>query len=250
MKLLFDIGNTSINWAVEENNGFIKTGSFNHYDCETSDQLKNIITPEITSKPDAVLVSNVAGMDLIKLVQDWADKLWQLEPWQARVSHEFGDLKNSYKDVSQMGVDRWLAMVAVRDKYKTNICLVDCGTALTIDFIDHSGTHLGGYIVPGYKLMQKSLIENTTGINVNVENNISIKQADNTQAAINNGACLVLVAVINQAIKMYSDQLDCEPKCIITGGMAELIHPLTEFTFIYEPLLVLNGLSIAHRAYK
>ena len=44
------------------------------------------------------------------------------------------------------------------------VCVVDVGTATTIDLVDARGRHLGGAIVPGPALMVDSLLRGTRGI--------------------------------------------------------------------------------------
>jgi len=126
--------------------------------------------------------------------------------------------------------------------------LVGCGTALTIDIIDFGGEHLGGYIVPGIELMQRALISSTEQINVVVNNQASLEYAKDTRAAINNGAFLAAVSMIDHVVDKFSNKSKCKPKCIISGGMAKLIKPLLNYPFEYEQNLVLTGLSILHEA--
>lgn len=246
MELLLDIGNSSINWATQENDDFISTGAF-AYSSKTiqQDMEKNL---SITEKPAAVLVSNVAGNPVFNYLNDWVKKQWQQECWQANVSAEYKALKNSYQDTSQMGVDRWLAMIASWEANQSALCLVSCGTALTIDLIDHDGNHLGGYIIPGIELMQQALINNTVQINTGIKKQPSIECAKDTQAAINNGAFAATVSIIDSVTERFYAESNNEVKCIISGGMANIINPLLKHSFYYEPNLVLMGLSILFRS--
>ena len=145
-----------------------------------------------------------------------------------------------------MGIDRWLSMVAGWEKHQSSLCVVSCGTALTIDSVDSKGNHLGGYIVPGIDLMQKILIANTEKININIGNNPSIDYASDTKTAVNNGAFLALVSSIDRVVNDFKKDLGSLPKCIISGGNAKLIESLLEHKFEYKPNLVLHGLVIAH----
>ena len=145
-----------------------------------------------------------------------------------------------------MGIDRWLAMIAGWEKYQSAICVVSCGTALTIDSIDSNGNHLGGYIIPGIELMQRALKNSTKQIDISLENKVSTNYGDNTQSAVNNGSFLATVATIDYVVSKLTKEFTEQPKCIISGGMAELIKPLLKYPFEYEPNLVLLGLLIAY----
>jgi type III pantothenate kinase len=246
MKLLLDIGNSSVNWALQEQDEFTSSGAFSYIknNLEQSFQ-ENLLLSE---KPSDVLVSNVAGVEVFNSLRNQVKKQWQQECWQPCVATRFKELKNSYSDVQQMGLDRWLAMVASWEEYKTALCLVGCGTALTVDVVDIGGEHLGGYIVPGIELMQQALVSSTDQINVVVNNQASLEYAKDTGAAINNGAFLAAASTIDHVVDKFSNKSKCKPKCIISGGMAELIKPLLNYPFEYEPNLVLTGLSVLHKA--
>jgi type III pantothenate kinase len=190
----------------------------------------------------------VAGNKVFGSLEAWVKQQWQLECWQPSVSERFNQLKNSYINTQEMGIDRWLAMVAAWEKYQTALCIVGCGTAVTIDSIDSLGNHLGGYIIPGIELMQQALITKTECINVSTDKHASIDYAQSTQAAINNGAFFAATAMIDRAVKHLSVESGAFPKCVIFGGMAEAINPLLQEQFEHEPNLVLGGLFIAHKA--
>jgi type III pantothenate kinase len=72
------------------------------------------------------------------------------------------DLKAGYQRPEQLGVDRLLAMVAARAHTRHPLCVVDAGTAVTVDFVDAAGLHLGGFILPGYQLSRECLLANTS----------------------------------------------------------------------------------------
>jgi type III pantothenate kinase len=244
MKLLLDIGNTSVNWVLQEQDKFTSDGVFNYRkDSLEKDLQDNLL---LSVKPSDVLVSNVAGADVYYSLNAWVKKQWQKECWQPSVSNKFKELKNSYSDTQQMGLDRWLAMVASWEEYKTALCLVGCGTALTIDVINTDGEHLGGYIIPGIELMQRALVSSTEQINVTAKNQASLAYANDTQTAVNNGTFLAAVSMIDRVLDKFSKESKSQPKCIISGGMAESIKPLLGHAFEYKQNLVLTGLSMLH----
>ncbi len=245
MKLLLDIGNSSVNWVVQEQSEFSSGGAFSYNKNYLGQALQDNL--DISVNPSVILVSNVAGTEVFNMLRDWIKEKWQLECWQPDVSASYKELKNSYSDIEQMGIDRWLAMVASWEEYHSALCLVGCGTALTIDLINVGGEHLGGYIVPGVELMKRALVRGTEQINVNIKNQLSLDYAKDTQSAINNGAFLAAVSMINQVTNKFSNESESEPKCIISGGMAQLIQPSLSHSFEYKPDLVLTGLSLLYK---
>ena len=244
MKLLLDIGNSSVNWASEEESKFFSQGSFMYDKNNFENSLqKNISLTKNTSK---ILVSNVAGSDIFNSLNSWVKKHGSLELWQSCINRKFKGLKISYTKTEQMGIDRWLSMVACWERYQSSLCIVSCGTALTIDSVDSDGNHLGGYILPGIDLMQKTLIKNTENINFSIKNDPSIDYASDTKTAVNNGAFLALVSTIDHVVNKFKLELGGVPKCIIYGGNAPLVKSLLGHKFEYEPNLVLHGLLITH----
>lgn len=239
MKLLLDIGNSSVNWATVEQEQFIANGVFAYDKNSFANSFKDKLLPSKT--PSEVLVSNVAGAEIYNCLKDWVKQQWQRELWQASVTAEFKQLKNSYRDTHQMGVDRWLGMIASWEKYQSALCIVGCGTALTIDSIDQQGNHLGGYIIPGIHLMRQALVSNTEGINISAQEQTTLDYANDTQAAVNNGVLLATVAMIDRTVQTLSNASNSRPGCIITGGMAETIKPFLGYPFEHEPDLVLSG---------
>ena len=73
-------------------------------------------------------------------------------------------VKHCYAQPETLGADRWAALIAVRGLTKTNACIVDCGTAVTVDALAANGEFRGGAIFPGLQLLRASLLRGTGGI--------------------------------------------------------------------------------------
>ncbi len=245
MNLLLDIGNSSINWAIEDQHVFDKANWFVYEPDNFVEKIQEHISPAL--RLTRVLVANVAGEEILNRLYQVVDKVWQCDIWQAGVCAEYKQLQNGYDDFTSMGVDRWLAMVAAWEKHNTNLCVIDCGTALTIDFIESSGKHRGGYILPGNHLLQRSLIGGTTQIKVDVTDSFSAKPANNTQAAIANGACLALVSSIEHAIIDFKQAVSSPVTCVLTGGYTQRLSQHISYPHECDPQLVLRGLSLLHK---
>ena len=63
-------------------------------------------------------------------------------------------MTNAYPQPQSLGVDRWLALIAARQLAPGWACVIDAGTALTIDALDAAGLHLGGLIIPGSRMIE------------------------------------------------------------------------------------------------
>ena len=168
-----------------------------------------------------------------------------VEPEFARTLGEQAGVINSYADPARMGVDRWLAMLAARASTGGPCCVIDAGTAITMDGVDRSGRHLGGYIVPGLRLMEKALLQGTGQVRVESRPAPGIAPGDSTETAVVHGAMVMAIAFIERAVDTFAASFGEKPRSILTGGDAALLGPHLRREVALEPGLVLDGLAIA-----
>ena len=141
-----------------------------------------------------------------------------------------------------MGVDRWLAMVAVSSRFSDRCCIVDAGTALTIDFVSSDGTHEGGYIIPGRELMERALLGHTDRVRFSEDLSHGLGPGKSTAEAVRNGVALAQAGAVRLALE--SALLE-PPRLIFTGGGGELLKTLVGKGGHFLPDIVFEGLSLA-----
>ena len=100
------------------------------------------------------------------MILEWVSINWACETIFAKVESSAAELRNGYEQPQQMGVDRWVAMLAAWERHHAAACIVDCGTAITLDVVSESGHHLGGVIAPGISLMHEALASRTAQLPV------------------------------------------------------------------------------------
>jgi type III pantothenate kinase len=116
---------------------------------------------------------------------------------------------------------------------------------MTVDVVDSSGLHRGGYIVPGLKLMADSLRENTSIRLGEQHSQPTLAPGHSTDDAVRNGALVALIAMIERVIKSVSED-ELQAKLYLSGGdAAELDNNLAAFHAELIPGLVMDGLAIA-----
>ncbi len=64
---------------------------------------------------------------------------------------ELGGLKNGYDDYKQLGVDRWLTLLAADELSAGDCFIIDAGTAIKIEILSKKRGYLGGAILPGFR---------------------------------------------------------------------------------------------------
>ena len=242
MKLLADIGNTRVKWACADDKTLFGHGAFTY----TQDALPGLFEHywRELAQPEQVYLASVADTGATAQIYGFARLAWNLEARQAVTEKERAGLRNAYDDVAAMGVDRWLAMLAAWSRYKKPLCVIDCGTALTIDVILEDGQHSGGFILPGLSLMTASLARETHGISRYQERELQLEFGRSTAACINNGFASALAGLLDRCFGKIRAEHGVELLPVITGGGAEQVLPLLPGHHIHEPHLVLQGLSI------
>lgn len=242
MNLLVDIGNTRVKWACADDNTL-----FGHDACTYTREA----FPELLAcnwrelmRPEQVYFASVADAGITVQVYEFVRSAWNLEAQQAVTEKERVGLRNAYDDVAAMGVDRWLAMLAAWSRYKKPLCVIDCGTALTVDIILGDGQHAGGFILPGLSLMVAALAREAHGIREHREQELQLEFGRSTAACISNGFAFALAGLVERCFGKIREEQGVELLSIVTGGEAEQTLPLLPGNHIHEPHLVLQGLNI------
>ncbi|GGO87687.1 type III pantothenate kinase [Marinobacterium nitratireducens] len=237
MILDIDVGNTFLKWRCS-GEGPPTRGRL------LTERLHDGMPESLPDQVQRVRVASVAGPVVAALITGYCQARWGLKPEFARSSHQAAGVINSYADPSRMGVDRWLAMLAGFNLGAGACCVVDCGSAITIDFVTADGRHDGGYIVPGLRLMAKSLLANTAEVVAEREiAHFDLAPGRDTASAVFHGVNFVFDAIQRQLIERL-DRDGGEFRLLITGGDGELFQRLAG-RGEYRPELVMDGLEWA-----
>lgn len=191
--LLVDIGNTNISWQIGDNYSSIAVADF---------------SADLIPEHQACLVSCVANFHLVEAF----NKVQLVTP------KPYKNLNFDY-DLNQLGVDRFLAIIAAYSQFPTqDLMLIDIGTFVTIDYI-HNNQHTSGSIAPGLELL-----ENTYHFS-----------GDDSQKAWISGTKNLLTSYLKQSV------VDFRGKILITGGGQNIV----KFDKAsYHQNLVIQGLAI------
>ncbi|CAD6876443.1 type III pantothenate kinase [Methylomonas fluvii] len=236
MILLVDIGNSRLKWTQAEA-GVLKPTIFMDYrQADFPERLREFWLS--IPAPKQVAMASVSENALTILLVDMARALWPgVELIMPQSSQTAFDVKNAYTEPEKLGVDRWLALQAAHRYYPGDTCVVDCGTAITIDFIESDGRHLGGLISPGLFLMKKSLADNTAALPFS-EDQADTSLAIVTAAAINNGTLLAAAGLVEAALAR-------QPKAyqlVLSGGDGDMLARHLAVPSIVDGGLVFKGL--------
>jgi len=195
---------------------------------------------------EAVRLSCVRGAESIEAVKAWAAEALGLAVQVATVTRSCAGVRNQYEELSRLGVDRWLAIIAAYNRAQSACVIVDAGTAITVDVLAKDGEHQGGYILPGRRLMARA-IEDNTRIRLLEEPKPSTALGHGTEAAVCNGIYASQIALLQSVI---ADTLTASGrlKLFLAGGDAVVLSELLGSSEEYESEivsdLVLDGLAL------
>ncbi len=239
MNLLVDIGNSRLKWGIEEAGLIHQAEAIDYRHVSIRDELQQAWYG--LTAPRKLAIASVGAKQVLDEVSELAYDLWPaLDLLIPLATANAFSVSNAYRQPEKLGIDRWLAMLAAHHYYPGHCCIVDCGTAITIDMIDADGRHLGGLICPGLRSMKKALEADTVVLNMISQQHISAELADNTAAAIDSGTLLAAVGLIEVVIGRQA--MPCQ--LILSGGDAEAVAGQLQHAVIIDPALVLKGLSI------
>ncbi|WP_201348451.1 type III pantothenate kinase [Neptunomonas japonica] len=234
MRLEVDIGNTLLKWRVIDAGNVIKKGS-----VLTQEFAHDSFGDVVNDRVDEVFVGSVAGFECDKRLRKVCRALWEVEPIFAKTSSQCAGVTNSYEDPSKMGVDRWLAMIAAYKRVNKAVIVVDCGSAVTVEYLSDKGEHLGGYIIPGLRLMRESLLKNTAQVRFEKQPaEIVTHPGVSTAEAVLQGSVYLFKALA------YAIEGDLEKgaELFFTGGDGALMQEMIQVGR-YESDLVMDGLA-------
>src|SRR5262249_21422624 len=115
-------------------------------------------------------------------------------------------------------------------------------TALTIDALADDGRFEGGVIVPGPKLMRRSLDRGTAGLRLTEGDFDALPKS--TPDAITTGAVQACVGAIGRMAQAMAARGSPPALVVISGGAAPEIVPHLPDRAVLEENLVLDGLRL------
>lgn len=235
-----DIGNTRIKWRLgDEVQDIIRAGTVN------LDDLENLSVQLSGSSAARIRAACVAGPAIEQRFTQWCERQFGRVPEYARVRQGVGGIHVSYDSPADFGVDRWLAMLAAYQQIKGACVVLDAGSAVTADFIDDDGSHLGGLILPGARLMREALLAQTHGVK---PGSLMLPQkwqpGRDTLSCVNNAVAAAFTGLVNEIMRYGEASCGKNLRVLVCGGDAEALACRDE-RLIIRAGLVLDGLPIA-----
>jgi type III pantothenate kinase len=250
MLLVVDVGNTQTHFGAFRGEELLEHWRFATVRDSTADQL-------------GAALSNLLGLrgyefkDLSAAIV--SSTVPQLEPeWTAMASRYLGHemlvvgpgvktgMAIRYDNPREIGADRLVNAVAIRDRYEGAAVCVDFGTATTFDVVSRDGEYLGGALMTGIEISLEALSERGARLpKVDLAPPKSVI-GKNTIDAIRSGVVFGYAGAIDAILRRLYDELGERTAVIATGGLAGLVVPYAEEIEEVDDLLTLTGLRLLY----
>lgn len=237
MKLLIDIGNSRIKWALGAAGELSAPAGFARPRVDREDAYEREWGH---LAPVGVTVCSVAGRQSVAGLRDWVGRRWAVPFSEVRAREHCGPIINAYADPASLGADRWANLLGARAALgAVDSIIVDAGTAVTVDALCADGRHLGGAILAGLRASRAGLRGAAPALPA--AHDEAPLPSDNTAGAIGGGTLIGLVGAIERVATAVGGRLTA-PERILTGGDAERLAPWLDAGWSVDPRLTLRGL--------
>ena len=241
MILCLDCGNTSIKFALVENDKIFKSYLIRTIRERSSDEyaysLSTLIGKDV--KVEAAIISSVVPL-LTPILHRAIEIVFNVD---ALILGKKIKTKLPLKidNPNELGADMLSGAVAAKIKYGEASLVVDLGTATKIYIVDKNGAFIGGAISSGIEISLKSLVSSTSQL---LETPIIVPNTvigRNTKDCIESGIVYGQAFMIREFAKEMENECGYKLKRILTGGFSKIIRNVLN-DFIYDENLILDGL--------
>ena len=241
MILCLDCGNTSIKFALVENDKIFKSYLIRTIRERSSDEyaysLSSLIGKDV--KVEAAIISSVVPL-LTPILHRAIEIVFNVD---ALILGKKIKTKLPLKidNPNELGADMLSGAVAAKIKYGEASLVADLGTATKIYIVDKNGAFIGGAISSGIEISLKSLVSSTSQL---LETPIIVPNTvigRNTKDCIESGIVYGQAFMIREFAKEMENECGYKLKRILTGGFSKIIRNVLN-DFIYDENLILDGL--------
>ena len=204
--------------------------------------LRGSFEKHLRQVPQSVHVASVAGDEHNARFAEVVRTVFAIEPVVLSPMLPVCGVATRYRP-EQLGVDRCLALVAAWHRVARSCIVVDCGTAVTLDYLDARGLHHGGVILPGPGLLHDALRRGTHRLE-EVNPDAGNVLATDTGSAIGAGCRRMLHAALDGIVGDLRARGDDDAQIVATGGGVQVLAEVPGQSFLSAPNLVFEGMIL------
>jgi type III pantothenate kinase len=248
--LVVDVGNTQTHFGIFEGSKLVEHWRFATVRQSTADELGAALR-------NLLDLRGYAFADVDRSIV--SSTVPQLEPeWTAMATRYLGHemiavgpglrtgLAIRYDNPREVGADRLVNAVALRERFGGPAICVDFGTATTFDVLSEQGDYVGGSLMTGIEISLDALSERGARLpKVELAPPRTVL-AKNTIDAIRSGVVFGYAGAVDAILRRLYDEIGARASVVATGGLASLVVPYTEEIEQVDELLTLTGLRLLH----
>ncbi|MBA3327273.1 MAG: type III pantothenate kinase [Solirubrobacterales bacterium] len=250
MLLVVDVGNTQTHFGVYRDDALVEHWRFATVRESTADEigaaLRNLL--ELRGVGMADVERSIVSSTVPQLEPEW---IAMAERYLGHAMLSVGPgmktgMALRYDNPREIGADRLVNAVAIRERFGGPAVCVDFGTSVNFDIVGPEGDFLGGVLMPGVEISLDALTERGARlpkIDLAPPRGVIGKS---TVDAIRSGVVYGFAGAIDGILRRLLDELGEETDVIATGGLAGAIVPFTELVDETDDLLTLTGLRLLH----
>jgi type III pantothenate kinase len=250
MLLAVDVGNTQTHFGIYEDGRLIEHWRFATVRQSTADELgaalQNLL--ELRGCSFAQVDASIVSSTVPQLEPEWttvATRYLGHEMLAVGPGTKTG-MAIRYDNPREIGADRLVNAVALRDRFDGLAVCVDFGTATTFDVVSAEGEYLGGSLMTGIEISLEALSERGARLpKIDLAPPKSVI-GKNTIDAIRSGVVYGYAGAIDAILRRIYGELGERADVVATGGLAGLVVPYAEEIGEVDDLLTLTGLRLLY----
>jgi len=248
MLLAIDVGNTNIAFGAYDGMRWIDYWRIRTVHDKMSDEYAVLLRSLLADADIALL--DIDRVVLSSVVPSLTGTLSAM--FRQRTGHEplivgpgvRTGLRIRTENPTEVGADLVANAVAAYVRFQANCVVVDFGTALTFTAVASPGDLLGVAIAPGLNSAAAALSSNTAQLpRVRLVPPPSAI-GRNTTHSIQSGVVFGYIGLVEALIDRMTAEMGGQAVAIATGGLAQVIAPLSDRFAEVDPWLTLEGLRI------
>jgi type III pantothenate kinase len=247
MKLLFDVGNSNINFVLyNDENECLNKWRINTDVNKTADEYSILFNSLLNSQPiDAVVIASVVPI-ITHMLENYTKKYLKIEALTIAAGIKTG-LDIRLNNPKEIGSDLVAAAVGAINKYPQPIIIIDMGTATTITYVDNN-TFYGGSVVPGVETSLYGMISKTALLpHIDIKAPKKVVERE-TVASMQSGIVFGTASMLDGMIERIEEEVNKKCYVVATGGLSKYIIPHCKHKITLDKTLIFDGLiDIYHK---
>jgi type III pantothenate kinase len=250
MLLVIDVGNSNTVVGVFDGEKLVQNWRVRTVANHTVDEYGMLIyslykSSKISAKSIRDIIISCVVPPMLNILEPLCEKYFHIKPLIVEPGIKTG-MPIHYDNPREVGADRIVNAVAAFEKYRTDLIIVDFGTATTFDYVSAKGEYMGGCIAPGIVISSEALFEKASKLP-----RVEIKKpktliAKDTISSMQAGIIFGYAGLVDGIVGRMKAEAQSNPKVVATGGLASVIAAETEFIDIVDENLTLEGLRLIY----